>query len=96
MFEAHEYLMEPNEFSITEDQNPLLIREIIGYIDKVKTVEKETPIINIIMDYAFKNDIDVDTIGDIISTDVYFKSFIEKDCEYHRIFKSEINEIDNW
>lgn len=80
-----------------EDTYPLLVTEIMAYIEKVKAKEKDTSLIDIIADFGRRNAIEMDLIGDAISSDVYFKSFIQKDCELHRYFKSDIeNSLDEW
>jgi hypothetical protein len=72
----------------TEDTYLLLVRDIINYIDKVKQAEPGTALLDIILDFSRRFDVDIETVGDAISSDVYFKSFIEKDCQLRRIFKS--------
>ena len=76
---------------MTEEEYPFLVNKIMKYVEKVKEVDKDLSIIDIILDFSIKNNVDYETIGDAISSDVYFKSFIEKDCELHKIFKSETN-----
>lgn len=97
-FESEEYMMDHGGEAITEDQYPFLVNDIIAYIDEIKKKEKNSALIDIIMDYAFKNGIDVEAVGDAISGDVYFKSFIEKDCQLRRIFRSPNDQarLDEW
>lgn len=83
-----------NEY--TEEQYPFLVNEIMKHIEEIKKDDPDIALIDIIFDYAFRNGIDVELVGDAISTDVYFKSFIEKDCELHRIFKSDNNQMQDW
>jgi hypothetical protein len=80
----------------TEEQYPFLVNEIMKHIEEVKKDDQDIALIDIIFDYAFRNGIDVELVGDAISTDVYFKSFIEKDCELHRIFKTNNNQMQDW
>ena len=51
--------------------------------DNIKKTDKSISLLDIIIDFSFKRDISVECIGDAISEDVYFKSFIEKDFEMH-------------
>lgn len=74
---------------VPEDKYPFLVNDVMEYIVHVKNKGEDLNLVEIITDYSFKYNIDVETIGDAISSDVYFKSFIEKDCELHKIFKTE-------
>ena len=78
-----------------EDTYPFIVNDIIKYIDDVKSFDKTTNLIDIIMDYSLKKNIEPELIGDAIMTDVYFKSFIEKDCELHRMLKTD-KIIEEW
>jgi hypothetical protein len=80
---------------VPEDQYPFLVNDVMEYIVHVKNNGEDLNLVEIITDYSFKYNIDVETIGDAISSDVYFKSFIEKDCELHKIFKTE-NTNEDW
>lgn len=62
---------------------PQLVHDIIEHIDNIKKTDKSISLLDIIIDFSFKRDISVECIGDAISEDVYFKSFIEKDFEMH-------------
>ena len=98
IFESEEYMMESGDTSTSEEQYPFLVNDIIAYIDEIKKNDKTSALIDIIMDYAFKHGIDVEAVGDAVSSDVYFKSFIEKDCENRRIFRTPIDQtrLDEW
>lgn len=82
----------------TEDQYPFLVNEIMQHITEIKLEEPNSSLLDIIYDYCFKNGIDVELVGDAISSDVYFKSFIEKDCQLHKIIKSDkpAEELGEW
>jgi hypothetical protein len=81
----------------TEEQYPFIVNNLIKYIQKIKETEKTISLVDIIMDYCFKFNIEIELIGDAISSDLYFKSFIEKDCEINKIFKTKKNiNIDEW
>lgn len=75
----------------TEEQYPFLVNDIIKYIQKIKETEKATTLVDIIMDYCFKFNVEIELVGDAISSDLYFKSFIEKDCEINKMFKTKNN-----
>jgi hypothetical protein len=78
------------------DQNyPFIVQEVMKHIEAIKKIPegRDTPLIDIIFDYCFKNSIDVEIVGDAIASDVYFKSFIEKDCELHRIFRPDADQV---
>lgn len=72
-----------------EENYPFIVQEVMKHIEAVKKTPdgKDVPLIDIIYDYCFRKRIDVELVGDAISSDVYFKSFIEKDCQVHRIFR---------
>jgi hypothetical protein len=73
-----------------------IVQEIIEYINKIKLREKNVPLIDIIMDFAFNMGIDVEVIGDAIYEDSHFKSFIEKDCQLHNVINSKHKNIGEW
>ena len=78
-----------------EENYPFIVKEVMKHIELIKKSPrgKDTPLVDIIFDYCFKAGIDVEVVGDAIASDVYFKSFIEKDCELHRIFRSDHDQI---
>jgi hypothetical protein len=75
-----------------------LIADIMVFIDKIKKLDtkKENGLLDIIYEYCLKNDIEVELMGDAIASDVYFKSFIQKDCEDRNIIKSNNTPIEEW
>lgn len=82
--------------SIKEENYPFLVHDVMLYIEKVKQSENDDNLLDIIMDYCDKHNVSEETVGDAISSDVYFKSFIEKDCEMHKIFRTEKDSLDEW
>ncbi len=83
----------------SEYEYPFLVNEVMIYIDKMKKQEntsEDVSLVDIIMEFSFQNDLDVELVGDAIASDVYFKSFIEKDCELHRIFLTEKSQLNKW
>lgn len=90
-FNSSDYLSSTGNVDYSEDDYPFLVNDLITFIDTIKSnnENKDLSLIEIAMEFAFKNNIDVEAIGDAISSDVYFKSFIEKDCINRRIFKSD-------
>lgn len=81
---------------VNENEYPFLINDIMLYIEQIKEVETDISLIEIITDFCFKKDIELSIVGEAISNDVYFKSFIQKDCELHGFFKTNIKELDKW
>jgi len=81
-----------------EETYPSLINSLMEYIDKIKKKDRTTPLIDIITDFGMKNDIEMEYIGDAIQNDIYFKSFVEKDCKYHNFIlsKNKNKKIDEW
>jgi len=79
-----------------EEYYPFLVNQVLSYIESIKKDDKETSLLDIIMDFAIKNGIDPQIVGDAIHNDVYLKSFIEKDCELHGIIKSNMDQIEQW
>lgn len=79
-----------------EDTYPFIVNDVMKYIDRVKESGNQTSLLDIIMDYSIKNNIEPELIGDAIMTDVYFKSFVEKDCQVHNMLKSQNETIEEW
>jgi hypothetical protein len=81
----------------TEDEYPFLVNEVMKHISAIKKDDPTIALLDIIYDYCFKNGIAVELVGDAIASDVYFKSFIEKDCQLHRILPGlEEQSLDEW
>lgn len=89
-FEDTDYLMIDHGEGYDETRNPEILKDLMEYVNNIKSKDRETPILDIIMEYTFKNDYDVDVIGDIISEDPYFKSFVESDCKFR------LKETEEW
>lgn len=79
----------------TEDEYPELINELMKHIINIKSSDPDMAILDIIYDYSFKHELPVELVGDAVSTDVYFKSFVESDYQM-RLSKPSQNRIDEW
>ncbi|UOK16791.1 hypothetical protein [Vibrio phage phiKT1024] len=84
--------MDLSKYDNIEDIYPFLVNDIMKYIEVTKSNDRYISLMDIMLDYSMKKDISVEVIGDAIASDEYFKSFIEKDCEMHRIILSEKQE----
>jgi len=93
-FSSNDYMNIVGSTDIDESKYPYIVNDIMKYINEVKMEGDDLALIDIIMEYSFKTDINVLAVGDAINSDEYFKSFIEKDCELHRIFRKETQS--NW
>lgn len=80
------------EYSVKD--YPMMVNSLMKYIELVKTKHKDVSLLDIILDFSTKKGIPIEQMGDAISTDVYFKSFIEKDCELHKIYQTK-TDVDN-
>ncbi|WXB47867.1 hypothetical protein WCWAEYFT_CDS0165 [Vibrio phage VB_VaC_TDDLMA] len=86
--------MDFSKYENIEDVYPFLVNDIMKYIEVTKNNDRYISLMDIMLDYSMKKDISVEMIGDAIASDEYFKSFIEKDCEMHRILLTE--KRDEW
>lgn len=82
-----------NKMKIVDDYT-LLINLLLKYIKEVKTKDNSLSFMDIIMDYSIKNNIDLEYIGDAISTDDYFKALLQKDLEKSKFIKVQKNSVD--
>lgn len=74
-----------------------LVADVILFIEKVKlSNERDISLVDIISDYCFKKDIEPEMMGDAIKNDVYFKSFIQKDCESYNIMNNATDKMKDW
>ena len=91
MFESNDFPMTEEGKEVDHSESIDIIRSLMGYITGIKGDQKNRDIslIDVIIDFSFKNNLDVQTVGDIISEDEYFKSFIEKDCADRNIIKND-------
>jgi hypothetical protein len=79
----------------TEEEYPILINKLMQHIAYIKEHDTEVSILDIIYDYSFKKELPVELVGDAISTDAYFKSFVEADYKMRLSLPSD-NKIDEW
>lgn len=82
-----------NKMKIVEDY-PLLMNVLLKYIKEVKTKDNSLSFMDIIMDYSLKNNIELECIGDAISTDDYFKALLQKDLEKTKFIRTEKQSAD--
>ncbi len=68
---------------------PMLLNELLKYLTEKKEQDKDISLLDLIMEYSMRNSVDLDLIGDAISTDIYLKNLIEKDLEYHNFITNK-------
>lgn len=73
---------------------PMLINELLKYLTEKKEQDKDISLLDLIMEYSMRNSVDLDLIGDAISTDVYLKNLIEKDLEYHNFITNKNKDLE--
>ena len=80
-------MINKNDIIIAKNENteqeayPILLNKLLKYIIKVKEVDKEISIMDLLLEYSMRNSLDLELIGDAISTDEYFKNIVQKDME---------------
>lgn len=62
---------------------PVLLNTLLKYIINKKEKDRETSIMDLILEYSMRESLDIELIGDAISTDEYFKNILIKDLEIH-------------
>ena len=79
-----------------EETYPFVVNDIMKYIEEIKTNDRKANLLDIIMDYSLKFDVELELLGDAIAGDVYLKSFIEKDCRMAGVFGRNKETIGEW
>lgn len=79
-----------------ETSYSMIVKEVMKYIEEIKKTDNESSLFDIILDFCFKKELQVELVGDAIQSDVYFKSFIEKDCSTRGMLKVNEREIEQW
>ena len=80
-------MINKNDSIIAKNENteqevyPILLNKLLKYIIKVKEVDKEISIMDSLLEYSMRNSLELELIGDAISTDEYFKNIVQKDME---------------
>lgn len=72
------------KYTVDEEQvknYPVLLNTLLKYIISIKESDKETSIMDLILEYSSRNSLDIELIGDAISTDEYFKGILTRDLE---------------
>ena len=59
-----------------------------------KEQDKDISLLDLIMEYSMRKSLDLDLIGDAISTDIYLKNLIEKDLEYHNFITNKNKDLE--
>lgn len=60
---------------------PVLLNTLLKYVISKKEKDRETSIMDLILEFSMRNAIDIELVGDAISTDEYLKNIISKDLE---------------
>lgn len=56
-----------------------IIKEVFSYINKLQN----TPAVEAITDYCFRNDIEVEYVGALIANYDWFTQYVKNDCRYN-------------
>lgn len=83
-----------NNTSIQSQTYPILLNTLLKYITNIKEQDKQISIMDLILEYSMRNSLDIELIGDAISTDEYFKNILAKDLELtnYNTIKKENND----
>lgn len=73
---------------------PMLLNELLKYLTEKKEQDKDISLLDLIMEYSMRKSLDLDLIGDAISTDIYLKNLIEKDLEYHNFIINKNKDLE--
>lgn len=58
-----------------------LTKDVLNFILQIREKDPTEPLVQIITQYCFENEIEPELVGDAISQDYYFKQYIENDCK---------------
>lgn len=75
---------------------PIIVKEVMKHIEQVKKTDSESTLFDIVLDFCFKRELQIELVGDAIASDEYFKSFIEKDCAMNGMMKIHQQEMEEW
>lgn len=73
---------------------PMLLNELLKYLTEKKEQDKDISLLDLIMEYSMRKSLDLDLIGDAISTDIYLKNLIEKDLDYHNFITNKNKDLE--
>lgn len=73
---------------------PVLLNTLLKYIIDKKEKDRETSIMDLILEYSMRESLDIELIGDAISTDEYFKNILTKDLEIHNYNSVKVQNYD--
>lgn len=79
-----------------ETAYPIIVQEVMKHIEEVKKTDSESSLFDIVLDFCFKRELQIELVGDAIASDTYFKSFIEKDCASNGMLKIREQEMEEW
>lgn len=73
-----------------------LTNRILKFVIEEKEKDSSTPIVDLIMSFCFKNNIDPELAGDAISQDFYLKKVIENSIKADTTDPDDFDESDLW
>lgn len=81
-----------------EESYPKILSDLLKFIDYLKSKDKDKilSIVDIIIEFSDKYDLDVDLVGEAIGTDEFFKAYVKKDCELRNIIPTDKKQMQEW
>lgn len=70
----------------------VFMKKLFSYVISVKKSDPTASAVDIITNYCFVNDLEVEYVGALISESEWFKTFVSNDCSY---FDND-NKIEEW
>lgn len=82
------------EEHLTEEYYEQLSKEIIEYVITMRKKFPETKILDLIHNYAWKHNLEIELVGDVLYDNEEFKSMIM--CDSKPYFSRKNNTVDDW
>lgn len=74
---------------------PEIVNDLLKYLVSVKPTDKESSILDLILEYSIKTNIELELLGDAISTDDRVKNLIAKELE-NTNYTTQKKENNDW
>lgn len=74
---------------------PEIVNDLLKYLVSVKPTDKESSILDLILEYSIKTNMELELLGDAISTDDRVKNLIAKELE-NTNYTTQKKENNDW
>lgn len=77
-------------------ENHIIMKKLLPFITKARDGDDTLSFVEIILEFAEVNAIDIQLVQEAIQEDTYFKELLMNDCVAKKIIKTDKDGLDEW